>query len=58
MCQRPVEIIPMLLRARNALEEDIEEYAQMYREQQELVVQLRIYLLFAFFMIYVVYKWF
>ncbi|PWA59844.1 zinc finger, GRF-type [Artemisia annua] len=27
MCQRAMEIIPGLLRARNALEEDIEEYA-------------------------------
>ncbi|PWA80679.1 zinc finger, GRF-type [Artemisia annua] len=43
MCQRSIEIILGLLRARNTLEEDIEEYLQMYREQQELVVQLRIY---------------
>ncbi|PWA53809.1 zinc finger, GRF-type [Artemisia annua] len=38
MGKRAIEIIPRLLRARNALEEDIEEYVEMYREQQELVV--------------------
>ncbi|PWA65658.1 zinc finger, GRF-type [Artemisia annua] len=38
MGKRAIKIIPSLLRARNALEEDIEEYVEMYREQQELMV--------------------
>ncbi|PWA44743.1 zinc finger, GRF-type [Artemisia annua] len=36
MCQRAIEIIPGLLRARNALEENIKEYVQMFREQREI----------------------
>ncbi|PWA66888.1 zinc finger, GRF-type [Artemisia annua] len=42
MCQRDIEIILGLLKDKNALEEDIEEYVQMLRDERELVMKLRI----------------
>ena len=55
MRQRDLDVIPSLLRTRNKLEDDLEEYVLILREQERLVKK---YMFIACALIFFMYKHF
>nr|GEY11421.1 zinc finger, GRF-type [Tanacetum cinerariifolium] len=56
MYEKAVDVIPRLLKARNVLEEDLENHVLMLKEKDEMVKKLRKYLVVACVMVFVVDK--
>ncbi|GJZ16290.1 hypothetical protein Tco_0551967 [Tanacetum coccineum] len=54
MCYRAVDVIPGLLRARNELEEDLEEQVSLMREKDALVKKLKNMLVLSWIFVFVV----
>nr|GEU98429.1 zinc finger, GRF-type [Tanacetum cinerariifolium] len=58
MCVRDVDVIDGLLRARNELEEDLEDHILMLRDKEQMVKKLRKYLVVTCVLVFVVFKYF
>ncbi|PWA78666.1 zinc finger, GRF-type [Artemisia annua] len=56
MCHRVVDVIPDMLKARNELEDDMEEQGLLLREKELLVKKLMKHLVIAWILVFVVVK--
>ena len=56
MCCRAVAVIPGLLRARNELEEELEEQLRLMREKDQQLKKLKKFLIFSWVFFFIVFK--